>query len=189
MNAKSSSLLEAPTIDIHRAIIERCQAGDRLAQQELYGLYSKAMYNTAYRLVNDADEAKDVLQDAFVKAFTRLDQYRFEASFGGWIKRIVVNTALNALRKKRPDLLDNFDEVAERRIAVVADEIEWPVSIEEAIAAVETLPDGYRTVFSLYLLEGYDHKEIAEILGIAVSTSLTQYQRAKNKLRVLLQKE
>jgi RNA polymerase sigma-70 factor (ECF subfamily) len=188
MNAKSSALLEAPTIDIHRDIIERCKAGDRLAQQELYGLYSKAMYNTAYRLVNDADGAQDVLQDAFVKAFTRLDQYRFEASFGGWLKRIVVNTALNALRKKRPDLLDNFDEVAEQRIEVVADETEWPVSIERAIAAVETLPDGYRTVFSLYLLEGYDHHEISEILNIKVSTSISQLSRAKKKLKLLILK-
>lgn len=178
-------VLEAPTVEIHRELIQRCIAHDRAAQTELYGLYSKAMYNTAYRLVNDGELAADVLQDAFLKAFTKMDQYRFEAAFGGWLKRIVVNTALNALKKKKPDLLGELDgelELHEEH----EEEFTWPATVEQARAAVQELPDGYRTVFTLYLIEGYDHKEIAQVLGISVSTSLTQYQRAKNKLRNLL---
>ncbi len=179
--------LEAPSVDIHRELIERCKLGERVAQAEIYKLYVKAMYNTAYRLVNNREMANDVLQDSFLKAFTKLDQYRFEAAFGGWLKRIVVNTALNALKKKKPDLVDDFDRMVDQQVVDEPEEDKWPVSASVAIDALQDLPDGYRTVFTLYLLEGYDHKEISEVLGISISTSLTQYQRAKNKLRALLQ--
>lgn len=176
--------MEAATLDIHQDLIERVRTQDRQAQFELYGLYEQAMYNTAYRIVNREDVAQDVLQESFLKAFTKIHQYRNQSSFGAWLKRIVINTSLNALRKQeqlteevtdQPEIVEEDD-----------DEVSFPVSVEMAIEALQELPTGYRTVFSLYLLEGYDHQEISEVLGISISTSLTQYQRAKKRLRTIL---
>ncbi len=158
--------------------------GDRGAQQKLYNLYAKAMYNICYRMTNDADEAADVLQEAFISAFNNLGSYKGTASFGSWLKRIVVNKAINHLRSKRLDLvaLDEVEPVAE----VAVEDKSLYLNVERIKSCIELLPDGYRVVFSLYLLEGYDHQEIGEILGISVSTSKSQYNRAKAKLRQLL---
>lgn len=177
--------LEPAVAPVHGEIIERCRRGDREAHYQLYKLYSRSMYNIGYRIVNNAAEAQDVLQEAFISAFRNLDHYRGDASFGSWLKRIVVNKAINVIHSRKTEHLpedENFDVTEE-----VWEEREFPFTVEQVRRAIEQLPDGYRAVLSLYLLEGYDHGEIAEILGISESTSKSQFNRSKKKLREILE--
>ncbi len=176
--------LKLPQQNLHEDVIARCLKGDRSAQHQLYNLYAKAMYNICYRMTNDVDEAQDVLQEAFISAFNNLSSYKGTASFGAWIKKIVVNKSINHIRSRRLEIVP-LDEVEPISEVVVNDE-DLFLDIEKIKSGVEQLPDGYRIVFSLYLLEGYDHKEIGQILGITESTSKSQYNRAKSKLREIL---
>lgn len=144
------------------------------------------MYNTGYRIVNDEDEAEDVLQEAFVSAFRNLENYRGDATFGAWLKRIVVNKAINAVKKRKMERMPD-DERWDVKEEEADDFREYPFNIEQIKAAIEKLPDGYRMVLSLYLIEGYDHSEIAGILGISESTSKSQFNRSKKKLKELLE--
>ncbi len=146
------------------------------------------MFNTALRITGDENEAEDVLQDAFVSAFQNLKSYREDASFGAWLKRIVINKALNQVQRIKKDLmlaLDMKEEVSEYE----PEKTEPNYSIEQVQRAMNELPSGFRTVLSLYLFEGYDHKEISEILGITESTSKSQYKRAKDKLKMIVKQE
>ncbi|WP_462251446.1 RNA polymerase sigma factor [Ekhidna sp.] len=180
--------MEANTINIHADLIARCRNEDRSAQFEIYKLYNKAMFNTALRITGDENEAEDVLQDAFVSAFQNLKSYREDASFGAWLKRIVINKALNQVQRIKKDLmlaLDMKEEVSEYE----PEKTEPNYSIEQVQRAMNELPSGFRTVLSLYLFEGYDHKEISEILGITESTSKSQYKRAKDKLKMIVKQE
>ena len=167
-------------------MIESCKKGDVRAQYQLYSLYSRAMYNICYRMTNQREEAEDMLQESFTYAFSRLGSFRFESSFGAWLKRIVVNTCINHLKKKRVDLVytEQHNDPAPEDESVDYEEIKFQV--EGVMKAIEKLPEGYRIVFSLYLLEGYDHKEISDILGITESTSKSQYLRAKQKIKEIL---
>jgi RNA polymerase sigma factor (sigma-70 family) len=172
----------------HLDLVEACKRGDQKAQFELYRLYNAAMYNTTLRIVGDSDDAEDVMQEAFLKAFLKLDSYRGEVSFGAWLKRIVINKALDFLRLKREKLsLEDAGEIGE-----IVDEPSDTMDVEykaEAIKkAIYDLPEGYRIVLSLILLEGYDHEEVSGILNISNATSRTQYHRAKKKLIVLLKR-
>lgn len=167
-------------------LVRRCQSGDRSAQSELYHRYAKAMLNCAYRILNDREEAKDVLQDGFVKVFRKMDQFRGDATLGAWIKRIIVNTAINQSRKKRPEVQVEIESIEDPTRSNLPNE-DLILNVELARIALANLPDGYRTVVTLYLVEGYDHKEISEILGISLSTSLSQYSRGKKKLKQLIQ--
>jgi RNA polymerase sigma factor (sigma-70 family) len=145
------------------------------------------MYNIGYRIVNDQDEAEDVLQEAFISAFNSLDNYRGDSTFGAWLKRIVINKAINQLNKRKLDRMpedETFDVKEEEEIDVLEG---FPFTVEKVRDAIERLPDGYRAVLSLYLMEGYDHGEIAEILRITESTSKSQFNRAKKKLKELLE--
>ncbi len=178
-----------PKVRKEPTLVERCLKGDSRAQYELYEKYAKAMYNTCLRIVGQADEAEDVLQDTFVKAFNSLHTYNASATFGAWLKRIAINTALNHIKRQRISLLP-IEEYVLGDVMMdefVEDEVEIDLKIEQVKQALQQLPDGYRTVFSLYLLEGYDHHEIAEILEISPSTSKSQYARAKRKLLELLE--
>ena len=172
----------------HLKLIEACKRGDQKAQFELYRLYNAAMYNTTLRIVRDPDDAEDVMQEAFLKAFAKLKSYRGEVSFGAWLKRIVVNKALDFLRLKKERI--SIDEVGE--IEEPEDEnagtIEHAYSKEVIRKAILALPEGYRIVLSLILLEGYDHEEVSGILNIPNATSRTQYHRAKKKLIELMKK-
>jgi len=156
---------------------------DRKAQVQVYKLYYKAMYNTALRILNDTAEAEDVMQEAFLEAFKNIDTYREESSFGAWLKRIVINKSIDELRKAK-DLV-YLDEV-EIEIADKADEEDFirvlSTKVEEIRKAIHRLPDSYRVILSLYLLEGYDHEEIAQILDISYNLSRTRYSRARRKL-------
>ena len=144
------------------------------------------MYNTCLRITNDEMEAEDVLQESFVSAFKNLASYKGTASFGSWLKRIVVNNAINLVKKRRLDVqpMENVSDLEERTDELVEQDIIYEV--DEVKTCIQMLPEGYRTVLSLYLMEGYDHKEIAGIMGITESTSKSQYNRSKKKLREIL---
>jgi RNA polymerase sigma-70 factor (ECF subfamily) len=173
--------------NIHQDLINRCMDGDQKAQFEIYKLYYKAMFNTSARIVNDTMEAEDIMQESFLKAFKKLNTYKGEVSFGAWLKRIVVNHSLDALKKRKvefetsetiPDM-PGEDETGKEEI--VAEKL------ENIRLAMNKLADGYRVILSLYLLEGYDHDEIAEIMNISASTSRSQFTRARKKLLEQLQ--
>lgn len=168
----------------HRDLIERCREGHRDAQFELYRLYSRAMYNTSLRMVQNAHDAEDLLQSVFIEVFTKLDSFRYESSIGAWIKRITINKCINFLKSRRitfQELTQNID-----RVETPEQDHEPALPVERIVKAIHQLPDGYRVVFSLYAVEGYDHEEIAQILGVTEATSKSQYSRAKAKLRDVL---
>jgi len=176
--------LENLDIYIHAPLIEECRSGNSRAQFRLYNLYSKAMYNLAYRILNNREVAEDILQEAFVECFRSINTFRFESTFGAWLKKIVVNKCINQLKKKKIDIT-----LCETLPPVIIDEDEEVTyDTTKIFKGIETLPDGYRVILTLYLLEGYDHSEISQILGITESTSKSQYSRAKEKLRNVLSK-
>jgi RNA polymerase sigma-70 factor (ECF subfamily) len=144
------------------------------------------MLNTAFRIVDNLDEAQDVLQEAFLDAFARINDFRQETTFGLWLKQIVVHRAINLLRKRKMDLVSIDDEQIEIADEDYDDGEETNYKVEQIKAAIKQLPEGYRVVLSLYLLEGYDHEEIGEILNINQNTSRTQFLRAKRKLIEIL---
>ena len=179
--------MEAQAIHIHSELINRCRQGDREAYYKLYKLYSRSMYNVGFRIVNNTEEAEDVLQEAFTSAFRNLHHYRGDSTFGAWLKRIVINKAINCLHKKKAERMPEAEQwdVHEEEEENILES--FPFSVEQVRSAIERLPDGYRSVLSLYLLEGYDHAEIGEIMGITESTSKSQFNRAKKKLKDLLE--
>jgi RNA polymerase sigma factor (sigma-70 family) len=170
----------------HRDLVDRCKKGERQSQFELYRLYSKAMYNVCLRMVKDEFEAEDILQNAFIDVFTKLDSFKFESAIGAWIKRIVVNNCINALKKRRLQWTELDDKHGNIHDDSHHDSGHEGLSVDAVKRALFELPDGYRVVFSLYMLEGYDHQEIGEILGVSEATSKSQYSRAKAKLREIL---
>ena len=141
------------------------------------------MFSVSNRILNDDMEAEDVMQEAFLKAFKKIDTYKGEVSFGAWLKRIVVNRSLDQLKKRKvkfEELNDKTTQISDYQMGTKE------VDLATVKSAIQRLPDGYRVVLSLYLIEGYDHEEISQILGISNSNSRTQFLRAKNKLRELL---
>jgi RNA polymerase sigma-70 factor (ECF subfamily) len=174
--------------EINEPIIEKCKRGDRKAQYKLYQLYSKAMFNICLRMTNSAEEAEDRLQEAFTEAFMKLDSFRYESAFGAWLKRIVINKCINEIKRRKADLLlfDNMQEVDPGETTEEVDYEEIKMNVKQVQKAIECLPEGYRIIFSLYLLEGYDHGEIAQIMDISESTSKSQYMRAKQKIKNLV---
>jgi len=169
--------------NIHQEIIDQCREGSQKAQFQLYKLYYKAMYSVSLRIVNDEMEAEDVMQEAFLSAFKKMESYKGEVSFGAWLKRIVVNRSLDCLKKRKVQ----FEEVDERTTQIAEYQMKTKdLDMNVLKLAIQDLSDGYRVVLSLYLIEGYDHEEISQILGISNSASRTQLLRAKKKLRELL---
>ena len=181
--------LEITAPILHDELIKRCKQGDNRSFAEVYQKYAKAMFNTSLRIVNNSGDAEDVLQESFVDAFASLDSFQFKSTFGAWLKKIVINKSINHLRKKKMDLID-----IEKTVVInlpqeeTLDENEIQLKVAEIKQAVKLLPNGYRTVLSLYLFEGYDHEEIAEILHVSHATVRTQYMRAKQKLILLIKK-
>lgn len=179
--------MDKVTIHIHQEVVLGCKNGDRTSQFELYKLYSKAMYNICMRMLNDETWSEDILQECFISIFKNIHTFNFNSTIGAWIKRIVINTCINELKKKRVDLIMTDNElILEKQQLTSSEEINLQYQIDTVKDAIHTLPDGYRVILSLYLLEGYDHQEIAEILGISESTSKSQYHRAKKKLKSMI---
>jgi RNA polymerase sigma factor (sigma-70 family) len=166
--------------------VQQCIDGDTAAYKILYERYAKAMYNTALRIVNKIPDAEDLLQDAFTDAFLQIKSFEKKSTFGAWLKQIVIFKSISFLKKQRLNFIDietAGEDVADEK-EIDEDKI-W-FTVESIKQKMQELPDGYRTVLSLYLLEGYDQEEIAEILNITHSTVRTQYIRAKQKLLQLL---
>jgi len=158
-----------------------------MGYSELYQRYAKAMFNTCLRIVNNVTEAEDVLQESFIEAFRNLHRFEYRTSFGGWLKQICINRSINQLKKRKVTWVDIDGTETDQFVDHSGrDEYETGLQVEKVKKAIKALPDGYRTVLSLYLLEGYDHQEIAEILDVAESTTRTQYIRAKQKLVQIL---
>jgi len=176
-------ILELTANIIRDELVERCKNGDAQSYEALYRQYSKAMYNTSLRIVNNTADAEDVLQEAFLDAFRSLHDFHYRSTFGAWLKKIVINKSINVLRTRKVNLVDmettDLHSVSDEE-TINEEEIQYRV--EEVKKTIRKLPDGYRTVLSLYLLEGYDHEEISHILGISHNTVRTQYVRAKQKL-------
>lgn len=170
--------------DLSHSLVDRCKNGDQRAFEELYKMYSKAMYNVALRITNHAEAAQEVLQDAFLKAFENINHFDKKFSFGVWIKRIVINRSLDILKKNKQYLLQlNDDNIPEEE---VIEENEPIYDVDIIKKCILNLPDGYRTILSLILFEDYSHKEVSSLLGISEGTSKSQYNRAKKKLIELI---
>jgi len=166
-------------------LIEGCKKGDAKAQFTMYKLYYKAMYNTAFRILNDSFEAEDVMQESFLSAFTKLDSFSEQVTFGAWLKKIVINNSITALRKNH-----KFETVPLEKVAISAveeDVADYPeVNVGEILNKLVTLKSNYKVALTLNLIEGYDCEEIAQIMDISYENTRTTISRAKNKLRQLL---
>ena len=169
------------TIDI----IEQCKQNNRKAQLKLYNQYCDGMYIVAMRFVKDSMEAEDIVQESFIRAFERLHQFKGEVTFGAWLKRIVINKSIDLLKSRKQQMLE-LDEV-HLKVVDTDYQDEWlvddAITLDEVKAAIKKLPDKYRYVVMLYLIEGYDHQEIAQILNITEVASRTQLSRGKTKLK------
>lgn len=164
-------------------MLDRCEKGDVKAQFEIYRLYYKSMYNSSLRIVGLTEVAEDIMQESFLTAFRKLKTYSGEVSFGAWLKKIVINRSLDYLRKRKAV----FEELHNELEIVNEEEPELDhITVDEVKTAISALPDGYRTVLSLILIEGYDHEEVSEILGIRNVSSRTQFSRAKQRLKEVL---
>ena len=161
-------------------LISACIQNNRLAQRTLYDRYKRAMFTLAYRLTSDFDEANDVLQDAFLDVFRKLETYRGDATLGAWIRAIVVRKAYRKLKKTR--FWELVEEIPDDSL------VDWgnAIDAEYLEKAIQSLPEGFRTVFVLVEVEGYTHRETAEMLGIAEGTSKSQLFYAKKRLREIL---
>ena len=182
--------LEAVYVDKHYDLVVECKKGSKKACYDLYKLYSKAMLNIAFRIVGNIAEAEDVLQEAFLDAFGKVKDFRQDTTFGLWLKQIVVNRSINLLRKRKLELIDLEGEQIENIADEEAeDDEEVQYKAAQVKGAIKELPEGYRLVISLYLLEGYDHEEIGQVLNISENTSRTQFLRAKRKLIGILKRK
>jgi len=167
---------------IHQDLIDRCKLNDQQAQLKVYQLYHRAVYTTAVRLMRNTMDAEEMMQEAFLTAFNKLHLYQSGSSFGAWIKQITVRKCIDQLRLKELEWTslkeeDSFEEQP-------SSDNEWnKFEVERITKTIQEMPNGYRTILSLYLLEGYDHEEIGTILEISSSTSRSQYTRAKKKLK------
>lgn len=165
-----------------RQLITGCIKGDRKAQRELYDTYSRKMMGVCYRYVGEQETARDLLQEGFIKVFANINSYSGSGSFEGWMRKIFVNSSLEYLRKsnvlKEATDLDSLAELVEPDASAIS-----KISSKELMQLVNKLPDGFRTVFNLFAIEGYSHKEIADMLSITESTSRSQYTRARQILQ------
>jgi RNA polymerase sigma factor (sigma-70 family) len=169
-------------------LLEKCKKGDTRAQMEIYRLYYKTMYNTSLNIVGTAHEAEDIMQEAFLKAFDLLPKVELHAGFGGWLKKIVINKSLDVVRQRKVyfEEIDQAKPIISEDYQIEEQEETLSSKINRIKRAMDRLPDKYRAVLSLNLLEGYDHDEIGTILGITASTSRAQLSRGKRKLLELM---
>jgi RNA polymerase sigma factor (sigma-70 family) len=173
--------------DLAKIIID-CKKQDATAQKQLYSMYKDILFPICLRYIKNNHEAEDVFIEGFYKIFSCIDQYQNAGSFEGWMKRIMVNEALQFIRKKSKIIVP-IDK-NEHLISDPPEEDDWyaPYSIEDIMKAVHELPDGYRTIFNLYVFEEFKHREIAEMLNISINTSKSQYLLAKKRLIETLSK-
>lgn len=169
-------------------LIKECKKGNQKAQMQVYNLYCEAMFYISFRYLKNEEDAKEVMQEGFLKAFSKLESYRKNISFGAWLKRIIINQCIDVLKKKKLETVSLESYPLE-----IANDDDWDFDVEITkemiLKKIEELNQKYQLVVKLYLLEGYDHTEISEILSIPVKTSRTHLRRGKIQLRELLKKE
>jgi RNA polymerase sigma-70 factor (ECF subfamily) len=176
-------------LEIHQPhitnLVERCKSSDKNAQLQLYNAYYKAMYNSAHRILKDSFEAEDIMQEAFLTAFTKMHTYKGEVAFGAWLKRIVINKSLTQLKKNnryqevKMEIISN-DEIEEERLDYRG------LNPKSVLSSLNNLKDNYRVVLTLHLIEGYDYEEIGQILKYTNENVRTTVSRAKKKLKQVL---
>ena len=171
---------------IEKQIIEACKRGDRKAQNQIYELYAPTMMSICKRYLRNHETAEDILINAFYKVFSKIDSFDFKGSFEGWIKRIVINECLMELRRNKVQNMTVSLDESYKEPEVHFDD---PLEYEDLIQLLNGLPNGYRTVFNLYVIEGYKHREIADMLGISTNTSKSQLILARRKLQALIKKK
>ena len=164
-------------------LIENCKINDTKAQGELYKLFSSKLFSVCLKYSKNYVEAEDNLQDAFLTIFNKIDQYKNKGSFEGWLKRITINTVLQRYRNEK--VFDIINENVAEEVEVEIDEND--VSLDYLLKIIQELPDRYRLVFNLYVLDGYSHKEIAEMLNISIGTSKSNLARARQILKDTIQ--
>ncbi len=165
-------------------VIRNAVTGDRTSQKKIFDLYSTKMMTVCLRYTKSQADADDVLQNGFVRVFSKLDQFRFEGSFEGWVRRIIVHSALNFLKNKK-----RFVPLETDKMITLPKEVEDDTKAQKILEVIKSLPDGYKSVFNMYLFEGFDHKEIGDILGITASTSRSQLTKARRLLMDKLKKQ
>jgi RNA polymerase sigma-70 factor (ECF subfamily) len=169
-------------------LVRGCIAGDPKSQKALYQQFARKMMSICMRYANNRDQAQDMLQDGFVKVFQKMDHFRGDGPLGGWIARTMVNTALDHIRRNKP--YDHSLDLTEAEHLHQEDAtVMSSMTTDELMALIQALPAGYRSVFNLFAIEGYPHKDIAEMLGISENTSKSQFMKARAYLRKLLPKE
>ncbi len=164
-------------------LIKKCKKKNAPAQEQLYRMFSSKLFSICLKYSNDYPSAEDTLQDAFITIFEKITQYKHQGSFEGWIKRITINTALQKYRKQKVFDIINEEQIEETEVEVNEEEI----SLDYLLQIIQQLPDRYRLVFNLYVLDGYSHKEIAEMLHISTGTSKSNLARARNILKTKLE--
>jgi RNA polymerase sigma-70 factor (ECF subfamily) len=170
------------------AILEDCLRNDALAQKELYNRYSPKMLAVCYRFSHNREDAEDMLQEGFIKVFTQIHTFRSQGALEGWIRRIIVHTCINSLKKNKK-FVESVELIHANSIQVREENIPSIVQVKQLVECIRLLPIGYRTVLNLYAIEGYSHKEIGEMLEVEESTSRSQYTRAKQMLEDILVKK
>ncbi|RMA57939.1 RNA polymerase sigma factor [Ulvibacter antarcticus] len=167
-------------------LVEQCKENNAKAQMQLYKQYSQGMFIVANRYMKDTAVAEDAMQEAFIKAFRKINQFKGDVTFGAWLKRIVINTCLDTIKSKKIVA----EPINEEVVHIAEEESNWSVSDETTVTeikdAIEKLPENYKVVVQLFLLEGYDHQEISEVLGISESASRTNLHRGKRQLKETL---
>lgn len=168
---------------LQKHLIEKCRANDRKAQMELYNKYSKGMYYVALRFLKDSFEAEEAMQESFIKAFAKLHQFTGDVTFGAWLKRIVINKSIDMLKAKKMETI----AINEQVMGTVEEYEDWSVAdsvtADEIKNAIEALPEKYKYAVMLFLLEGYDHNEISQVLNITPVSSRTLVHRGKKRLQ------
>ncbi|WP_236974065.1 RNA polymerase sigma factor [Membranihabitans maritimus] len=175
------------TVDLlndEKVLVERCVQQDRKAQKRLYKRYARKMYNVAYRILRDDESAQDALQEGFLVVLRDISSFRGDSSLSTWIHRIIVYKSINILKREKNVSFEKVESEFSEPFEFTVDE--YKISIDQIKEAIASLSDGYRTIINLYLIEGYDHTEISEILGVSESTSRSQYHRGRKALQQLL---
>jgi RNA polymerase sigma factor (sigma-70 family) len=167
------------------AILQGCLQNSAVAQKELYNRYSPKMLAVCYRFAHNREDAEDMLQEGFIKVFSQIHTFRNQGAFEGWVRRIIVHTCINNLKKNKK-FNENVDIIHATAVQVREESVPSIVQAKQVVECIRILPIGYRTVLNLYAIEGYSHKEIATMLDIEESTSRSQYTRAKQMLEDIL---
>lgn len=166
-------------------LLNRCLHNDPIAQKELYNKYSSKMLSVCYRFAHNREDAEDMLQEGFIKVFSQIQTFRNQGAFEGWVRRIMVHTCINHLKRNKK-FNESVDLIHASGLQIREESVPSIIQAKQVIECIRMLPIGYRTVLNLYALEGYSHKEIAAVLDIEESTSRSQYTRARQMLEEIL---